>query len=196
MLLFDSLTKKPAKNISAEENPMDISVPVVNFEGYVTFGRTVMVSSEMEMRPDTISGISLGNQDKMDYLLKYNNVDNPFSVGAGDVLALPEDWQMTPKKPVSEKDGQEDIRDKANSRASKTDKKRIEFVKKMAEKDPNGTKLVSTPNLAPKGSQEMTSSGGVTTFGADVTASNDSACEPKSKAELKQKLLQKKIFKG
>jgi hypothetical protein len=38
--------------------------------------------------------------------------------------------------------------------------------------------------------------GGISTFGTDVTASNDSACEPKSKAELKEKLLQKKIFKG
>jgi hypothetical protein len=194
MLILDSLSKKPFKTISVEETAIDISVPIVAYEGYAVFEKTVMVSSEMDMRPDSVAALSLGNQNKMDYLLKYNWIDNPFSVGAGEVLALPTD--MSPKKPAAEKDGNEDIRDKSNSRASKTDKKRIDFVKRMAEKDPQGTKLVSSPNLAPKGSQEISVSGGVATFGADVTAKNPASCEPKSKAELKQKLLQKKIFKG
>lgn len=193
MIILDSLSKKPRKS-SSEDSELDISVPVVAYEGYVTFNRTVMVSSEMDMRPDTVASISLGNQNKMDYLLKYNGIDNPFSVGGGDVLALPD--VMSPIKPAAEVDGQEDIRDIVNSRASRTDKNRIDFVKRMVEKDPQGTKLVASPNMAPKGAQEISEKDGVLTFGAGVTAQNPAACEPKSKAELKQKLLQKKIFKG
>lgn len=192
MLLFDSIREKPLKSV---DEGVDISYPVTWFDGYVRIERTVLVTDDMRMRPSLIAQVAMGDQNKADYLMKFNGVDNPFSVDAGDYLAVPPVEDCRPRKSpfVAPADIRQEIA--SPSRAGKADQKRLEFLSKMAASEAAGTREVLPPNFAPSGSQEMRESNGIVTFGPDVTSGNDAACEPKSRAELKAKLLQKKIFR-
>lgn len=195
MIELDTVRRKPLTVNQDGEMVLDITARVTGFDGFVKIDKTVIVSEEMNMRPDNVAKAAMGSMNQLDYLLKYNNIDNPFSLGDGIVLAVPDQSSISPlATPVDAV--MPDIRDRLTDpdRMSKKDKQRLDFVKRMAAKDPAGTREVLTPNMAPKGSKEITEEGGKVTFGKDVTSTNPAACEPKSKAELKARLLQKKMF--
>jgi len=54
----------------------------------------VRASYGMDMRPDLIARAAYSNEEYTDLLLKYNNIQNPFSVQENDIFMLPSVMQI------------------------------------------------------------------------------------------------------
>jgi len=48
------------------------------------------IPKEYAMRPDLISQASYNNTLYAEYILKYNGISNPFSIGPGDIMIIPD----------------------------------------------------------------------------------------------------------
>jgi hypothetical protein len=98
----------------------------------ITLIATHEVKRDEEGRIDLIASDYYGDTSKVDYILKFNGISDPFSIVEGDLIKIPVDGVKTFKldRP-SELDNnivrQEFIESK---RLTKKDKKRIDFLKK------------------------------------------------------------------
>lgn len=61
------------------------------------------VGKDMDMRPDIITRAVYGDEEYTELMMKYNNIQNPFSVQEGDVIVLPPsmDIQTNVATPIS-----------------------------------------------------------------------------------------------
>tara|TARA_Y100000389_G_scaffold155672_1_gene156381 strand:- start:537 stop:1046 length:510 start_codon:yes stop_codon:yes gene_type:complete len=128
----------------------------------------VLVTDELEMRPDLIAKLALGSEDKIDVLLKCNQISNPFSIKSGDILVIPqlesfEKFYKTPK--VDEKT----IKDTKSlfidpKKASKKDKNRVDRLSNIAKTKKNGSKEITTPNKLKSGDTNITKNKGSIKF--------------------------------
>lgn len=90
------------------------------------------VKRDEEGRIDLIASDYYGDTSKIDYILKFNGISDPFSIKEGDLLKIPVDGVTTfklerPGETTSNIVRQEFIESK---RLTKKDKKRIDFLKK------------------------------------------------------------------
>lgn len=203
MLLIETLRNKteythPATN----EQIIDLTEASFKFTGELLVTGTVMVTEDFVMRPDLVAAQVFGNQDKFDYLLKFNSISNPFSIDAGDILLLMDESSMKLARATSGNTGtdnkKEDIRKRFfdPKRLSQKDKKRLDFIKKKSSTLTNASAQALPPNFSEPGSQEMKVVDGKIIFGGDVVVNKENCPEPASRARVKAKLLENKIFKN
>jgi len=106
------------------------------------------VKLDEEGRIDLIASEYYGDTSKIDYILKFNGISDPFSITEGDLLKIPVDGVTTfklerPGETTSNIVRQEFIESK---RLTKKDKKRIDFLKKKYK-----IKEVLPPNVLKSG---------------------------------------------
>jgi hypothetical protein len=200
MLTLETLRKKPDVVNQSNEDIVDLTAATFTYKQDVTVIGSGIVSEDLEMRPDLVARIYYGDISKLDYILKFNGISNPFSLEKGTILIIGDAKEMESNfvgdvKNVEKKNV--DIRKKFfdENRLSKKDSKRLELLKKKSQEFANGASNLP-PNMADIGSQEMTVKDGVVIFGNDVVANKDNCPEVLSRAKVKAKLLEKKIFKN
>jgi hypothetical protein len=127
----------------------------------------IIVGKEYACRIDLLAKRYYGDASYADYLLKYNNISNPFTIGEGDILLIPsiKSGLINFKKPVdklTEEDG-DVIRDKflKTKRLPIEDQKRIEYLKRKAAQYPNGASEILPPNVLKTGGANVTIKDGV-----------------------------------
>lgn len=197
MISIGLLTKKPETTVDSE-TIVDLTSRVLEFKDEISISKTYIVSEEFEMRPDLVARVSYGNANKIDHILKFNGISNPFSLEAGTVLLIGDEGQLDAcfSKPTTE-DTQSDIRERFfdKNRLNKKDAKRLELLKKKSTEAANAANP-TTPNLSEPGAKEITVKDGVVIFGNDVVANKDNCTVPLSKATVKAKLIQQKTFRN
>lgn len=63
---------------------------IFNAIGYTVY----RVSENLTMRPDLVARAAYGDEGHTELLLKYNNVQNPFTVNANDIMIFPSSTQI------------------------------------------------------------------------------------------------------
>ncbi len=128
-------------------------------------------------RIDLIAREIYGSESYADYILKYNGISNPFTIGEGDILFLParDAGLINWKKPISvvgNANG-DPVRDKflQTKRLPIEDQKRIEYLKRKAAKYPNAAAELLPPNVLKTGQSNLTIQDGIITLkgGGDLT---------------------------
>lgn len=189
MLLFKTLADKPFFNGSFTRKILSKST--VNFsQNQTTHDYSWhVVEPDEEMRPDAISFLYYGTENYTDILCKYNNISNPFSIEAGQVIRIPKD-------PTKFFFNSNDIIDKGTIKAAPNlipqntrDKARLDYLKSL------GTR-VAPPNLNLPGDKNIKVENGKVIFGSDVTKVNKQDCPtPISRSNVLKSLIESKIFK-
>lgn len=202
--MIDLLTLKRKKEFitSLGEKIIDFTKASLKFKFSPSIKAAVIVSEDLVMRPDLIAKIQYGDSNKLDYILKFNAISNPFSIDAGQLLLIPDDDEMAQQfiNPTVQQvlNGGEAPVQNTNklfdtTKLGKKDQKRLEYMQAKAEQ--NGNTQLLTPNLAGPGDKEIKVKDGKIVFGDDVAGSAENCPEPFSRAKVKQKLIQQKIFK-
>lgn len=200
MLSLKTLLGKPSITNQDGEEIVDLTAASFIFHTDISISGNGIVTDELEMRPDLVAKIYYNDIRKVDYVLKFNGISNPFSLERGTILIIGDikemDLSFSNNKTNPEKT-KVDIRTKFfdENRLSKKDVKRLELVKKKSEEFANGASNLP-PNFAEPGSQEIKVKDGIVIFGADVVANKSDCPEVLSRARVKAKLLEKKIFKN
>jgi len=200
MLSIKTLTQKSDGHSANGDDVIDLTSTSFNYNYDVNIIGVGIVSDELEMRPDLVAKIYYSDISKLDYILKFNGISNPFSLEKGTILIigdktdLEKNFTNTVGKSKDEK--QADIRKKFFdvNRLSKKDVKRLELIKKKSEEFANPASNLP-PNFAEIGSKEIEIKDGIVIFGGDVVGNKDSCPEVLSRAVVKAKLLEKKTFK-
>jgi len=201
MLLLDVLRNKPEIKVN-NEYIKDLTARSVEFGPNMAVQSTGIVSSDLAMRLDLIAKIYFENSNKLDALMKFNGISNPFSVDEGDIILVPSTEDM--KKAFAVKTGKDKETNKEDlikkffdpDRMSKKDKKRLAYLKEKSAQLANGSATNLPPNFAEPGSKELQVIDGQVVFGNDVVPQKDNCTDPLSKARAKSKILEKKIFKN
>lgn len=199
MLLLDTLRNKPPY-VKNGEHIRDLTAQSVDFTREMYVIDTAVVTSDFVMRADLVAKVEFRNSNRLDYLLKFNGISNPFSVDEGDILLVPDQdamkLAMKPKK-KGDDDRAEVVKKFFDpNRLSKKDKKRVDYIKKKSEDAANGSANNLPPNFAEPGAQEIAVVDGKVVFGGDVVPNAENCVDPLSKARAKSKILQKKIFRN
>ena len=127
----------------------------------------IIVGKEYACRIDLLAQRYYGDASYADFLLKYNNISNPFTIGEGDILLIPsiKSGLINFKKPidVSAIEDSDVIRDKflKTKRLPIEDQKRIEYLKRKAAQYPNGATEILPPNVLKTGGANVTIKDGV-----------------------------------
>ena len=122
-------------------------------------------------RIDLISLKYYKSADYVDYILKYNNISNPFSITVGDTLIIPENdavlVSLTSIKQIDAVDDKLSIRDQFvnTKRLSVKDAKRSEYLAKKAKQKANGSKQILPPNILKDGDSNIKIENGAITIG-------------------------------
>lgn len=203
MLLIEGLRKKREITKPDGTRVIDLTEASYEFRGEMLITGTIVVTEDFEMRPDLVAKQVYGDSNKLDYILKFNGISNPFSLETGQVLLLvaESDMKNSQTKPNETQGSKEDIRKRFfdPKRLNKKDQKRLEYIKKKSQQAANNGNASTTnlpPNFAEIGSKEITVKDGKVLFGVDVVANKENCPVPHSRARVKAKLLENKIFKN
>ena len=155
------------------------------------------VTDETEMRPDLVSMMYNGDQSKMGSLLKVNNISNPLSLKAGEVLAVPSDQMIndlfTSGKQITDvKQKAKSFRKELQDKISQISQERIDYLN--AKNISNLAQTPLPPNLLQEGQQQINVTEGKLIFGPDIGTCKTKAKKNISVADIKTKLAQKNIF--
>jgi hypothetical protein len=198
MLSIETLIKKPQTINQNNEQIVDFTAATFIYKRDVRIIGSGIVSDELEMRPDLVARIYYGDVSKLDYILKFNGISNPFSLEKGTTLIIGDQKEMEQNLIAnSGPEKKQDIRSKFfdKNRLSKKDSKRLELMQEKSKEFTNGASNLP-PNMADIGSTEVKVKDGVVVFGGDVVANKDNCPEVLSRAKVKAKLLENKIFKN
>lgn len=194
MLTLETLYRKPLFKKPDGNYVLDLIKATVRYLFPPEYQRAIIVSDDFQMRPDLISGATMGDPSKMDYILKLNGVSNPLSIEVGDILLIPDVSQMASSFINPDPEQEENV-DKLQLNENKPtlhkDKLRAEYLKKKNES--NGNLL--PPNMKNDLAQNIKFKEGKIIFGEDVTNYNKADCPVVlTRARVKERLLNKKIF--
>jgi hypothetical protein len=90
-MFLNTLDRKPLFQKPDGMVVRDLTQTIFDFRANDYFNFSVYrVPIEYSMRPDLISQAMYNNTLYAEYVLKYNGISNPFSVNAGDVIAIPD----------------------------------------------------------------------------------------------------------
>jgi len=148
---------------SSYDDKIRMTEPTILFgEGVKTISEYTVGNSEV-CRVDLISQRFYGTPDYSEYILKYNNISNPFSITTGDVLQIPDVLAVLKNfKPINAigefEDAEPSIKDQFvdTKRLTIKDKKRVEYLKKKAAQKENGSKEILPPNFLKKDEKNLT----------------------------------------
>lgn len=81
----------PSSNLSQSDYGIwDLTKSSISFTGVdVRIEDVVLVTEYFQMRPDLVSLVNSDGQNNMGFLLKFNGISNPFSIGEGTPIAIP-----------------------------------------------------------------------------------------------------------
>lgn len=207
MLSIQTLLIKPdvtiQKNSGDTEDIMDLTFGSFIYSQDVQITGVGVVSTDLEMRPDLVAKIYYGDVSKLDYILKFNGISNPFSLQSGQILLIGDVTQMAdnfaPDTVTNNDSTKQDIRAKFfdPNRLSKKDAQRLALLQLKSRQFANPASNLP-PNMADIGSTEISvSPTGTVIFGGDVVGTSTTNCpQVISKATVLAKLLQNKIFKN
>lgn len=176
----------------------DLTQSSIKDQGAVTSEKYVLVTEPFAMRPDKIALSEYADDNKFDYILKYNGVSNPLSVYPGQILLIPDEEQMSKQimiptsqnKPSNTQNADNPKEADFNEARNAADKKRADYLKNKFKLD-----SLTPPNINEAGEENIAFVDGKIILGASVT-SKDVACpEQYTRARLKQQLLAKNMFK-
>src|ERR1035437_8156765 len=94
MISLNTLTAKPEVVNQFNETIKDLTFPSFTYAKDVNITATGFVTDELEMRPDLAAKIYYGDISKLDYILKFNGISNPFSLSSGTILLIGDLDQM------------------------------------------------------------------------------------------------------
>ena len=154
-----SLNKKQI-NAKDEQSVVNITRPSLLFKNIdePQYEEHIIESDEVG-RMDLISLKFYGNHDYVDTLLKFNNIMNPFSFTAGDVIKIPsrtiatKAWKDIAKVNLLDNPVLQQFLD--TKRLTKKDANRLEWLKKKAETKANGADNPLPPNMLQPGDSNI-----------------------------------------
>lgn len=157
-----------------------------------------IVSEETEMRPDLVSLLYMGGQGSVGTILKINNISNPLSVFAGEILIIPgnelvKDLFDQGKEITSQKSKARTFRRELQEKISKISEDRIEYLN--SKKISNISQQPLPPNLLGEGENQIEIADGKLIFGPDIGQCRTKIRKNVSVVDIKAKLAQKNIFK-
>lgn len=197
MLFLETLLKKRYFTKPNGDTVIDLTKSSINMEADTpTEVNIIMVSDDEAMRPDIIAKSTYGDDSKLDFLLKYNGISNPFSLNTGDVLVIPDPFQMakmfrTPSADETADYNMSIAEFKYMDNLATPDSKRMELLKLKAK-----NRELLPPNINQPGDKNIKFKNGKVVFGEDVTTINKENCpETLTRARIKEKLLNNQIFK-
>jgi len=126
-------------------------------EHYVTKGQVCRV--------DLISLSNYGTDAMGDVILKFNKISNPFSFNEGDTILIPDrhialrNWKEIVGFDIPELNSIK-AQFLETKRLTEKDTKRVEYLKKKAEKKANGSSVPAPPNLLKPGDSNIQVGGG------------------------------------
>lgn len=143
----------------------------------VTVFNTVYCSKEMVMRADYIAQLTYNDSGKTEYLLKFNNISNPFSLNEGDAVMLPDSFDARTHFKAKNKyaEQRKKIRDQF------IDKSKVTVVDKTLTEFDERKKVNLPPNYAKEGDKEIVIGNGIIKFGPNVTKNSKSTNVQESK---------------
>lgn len=149
-------------NKRIENDKLRMTEPYILFTPFQKVLGTHIVEESETGRPDLIAVKYYGDANDTELILKWNNISNPFSITAGDVLEIPDnEGALKPWKPVKNVGvtdvDKNTIRDQfVNSkRLTVKDQKRIEYLQKKAAQKENGSKQILPPNILKEGDSNI-----------------------------------------
>jgi hypothetical protein len=197
MLSNDTIDRKPTITVNGVVM-LDLTQPSFNWANPLTIDRTIIVSEDLSMRTDSIAKLLYGDAGRFDWVCKTNGISNPFSLNTGDIIyvAIPDEMGDAL---VDNTQQSSTSTDAASfyfdiTKLSQKDANRLNFIKQKSNTLANGAKSPVPPNVADPGDKEITRKNGKVYFGSDVVAGAENCPTPLSKATLKAKLIQNKLF--
>lgn len=164
---FNTLEKKKA---SANNDKIIMSTPTVIFSSLTeTIAEHIVTEGEIG-RIDLISLKYYKDANYADYILKWNNISNPFSINLGDVLSIPQNTAVlntvNPIKMVQRSTNDASIRDQFidTKRLPVKDAKRVEYLQRKATQKANGSKQILPPNILKEGDTNISIGNGTITI--------------------------------
>ena len=144
------------------ENGLRMTEPSILFREGLPVIATHVVETVEVGRIDLIADKYYGDASLADYILKYNNISNPFSITVGDTLLIPENNALLLKwdrvKAVDDIEQELDtIRGQFldTKRLTVQDAKRVEYLQKKAAEKKNGSKQPLPPNVLKPGERNI-----------------------------------------
>jgi len=200
MLGIDIIESKPFRiDPKTNQNVLDIvsqswKVKGTNF----SYSNIAIVSTETEMRPDLVSLLYNGDQGSMGTMLKVNNISNPLSVFAGEILVIPSDDTKKDlfeqgKAITNQKNKSRSFRRELQEKISKVSEDRLEYLN--SKNISNISQQPLPPNLLGEGENQIEISDGKLIFGPDIGQCRTRIRKNISVVDIKAKLAQKNIFK-
>lgn len=204
MFQFKTLRNKPVITGQDGEQTLDLSAPTWEFSYIVNVTGSTIVPEEMAMRPDLVSTTLYGDMNKVDYVTKLNGISNPFSLMPGQLILAGEPGEiaeaMQMAKDKNDADERIDLRSKLfdPTKLSRKDVKRLEYIQQKSKAADEASMPASNlpPNFAEIGRDEITVKDGKVVFGDNVVSNKADCPEPLSRARVKAKLLEAKIFRS
>jgi hypothetical protein len=164
---FTTLEKK---NLSADNGKVIMTTPTVVFSTLTETIAEHNVTEDEIGRIDLISLKYYRDANYCDYILKWNNISNPFLINLGDVLLIPQNMAtlntIKPIKMAQTSSNEPSIRDQFidTKRIPVKDAKRIEYLQRKAAQKANGSKQILPPNILKEGETNITIGNGTITI--------------------------------
>lgn len=122
-------------------------------------------TSQMNMRADKIAQIVYSDKNKTEYILKFNNISNPFSIEEGDLISIPE--SLNAREHFKIKGEIEEIRE--NLRKQFIDESKLIYKdEKLTEFDKRQT-VNLPPNFSKESDKAITIKNGEIIFGENIS---------------------------
>ena len=126
-----------------------------------------VVNADQAARPDLIALKYYGNQSKLDMILKWNSISDPFSINEGDVLEIPHAnapfYKLERPKEFDATNNPVKLQFISGKRLSKKDQRRLDALKKKYGKD-----NLLPPNVIPVGKKNYEYVGSQIRMGAQA----------------------------
>jgi hypothetical protein len=164
---FETLDRKVLSN---DKTKINITIPTVIFASTTEITAIHNVTQDQVGRIDLISLMYYGNSNYCDYILKWNNISNPFILAEGDELEIPDKaaalTSIIPIIMVNRTNNFISIRDQFidTKRIPAIDSARVEYLQRKASQKYNGSKQILPPNFLKEGDTNITISNGIITI--------------------------------
>lgn len=153
---------KSIDNKQILNDKLRLTEPVIRFGGNVQVIATHIVDKFEAGRPDIIAEEYYKDASLSEYILKFNNISNPFALAEGDEILIPDSEAILEKwnriKPVDVENETVDLirgQFMDTKRLKPKDAKRVEYLKKKASNLKNGSKEILPPNLLKPGENNI-----------------------------------------
>lgn len=199
MLSIDIIEAKPFRiDPKTQTQILDLLVPCWDTKNVQYNLRSIaIVTDETEMRPDLVALSYQGEMTQLGTLLKLNNISNPLSLKAGEVLAVPSQTMTTNlfnsgKNYVDQKQKARTFRKELQEKVSKISQQRLEYLN--SKNISNLAQTPVTPNILQEGQQQILVQDGKLIFGPDIGNCRTRVKKNISIVDVKAKLAEKNIF--